>query len=569
MCLLARTRAVELVAPTQGFGRLTVFQLLKWIKLRDKPVKKKRGIRIDTKFEADVWGKLVIATLRNLDGEGLKATVETSIVYSYAIVIDAAKEVQLETPTENRQVQKLKFSPHWVFRFLQRQRVRRRKITSVQKEIPDEKDVQSAMAIGQALINEKSFSAAQIWNMDETGYTWAIGPEYAYVGTDARRAEGEQSDDKMRITLAIAGNSIGIFMPLFIILKHTVSSEEKPDQTGMKVIQHLHRRNTGFGVADGWELKIWERRLTIKNRKNETSTENHKCWYIINTTTGHVITSQVKAWNDTVRMAMLIDLIWLPIRQRDGGMIVWMDNCGSHKTQAIVDLLQYHDISVAMFPPNMTAFLQMLDLVVNGPIKQHTRFKRANAIVEAFKLYQVAYNAECVKTDVEGRKIIHFRPPKPIMEQCIKDMLSLFVEGGQFTVEKFRSSMRATMIKTGCCPRDDKTDRVFEKYDAGMIKRNKAIKPMLCIPTGSRMPIVPIKGTVEVEAESQALHNRMTQMMNDLLVETDSEEDNSDSDSDSDDESDYDNIHESDDDSNDESESSNDESSHCESDSSL
>ena len=155
------------------------------------------------------------------------------------------------------------------------------------------------------------------------------------------------------------------------------------------------------------------------------------------------------------------------------------------------------------------------------------------------------------------------------MEQCIKDMLSLFVEGGQFTVEKFRSSMRATMIKTGCCPMNDKTDRVFEKYDAGMIKRNKAIKPMSCIPTGSRMPIVPIKGTVEVEAESQALHNRMTQMMNDLLVETDSEEDNSDSDSDSDDESDYDNIHESDDDSNDESESSNDESSHCESDSSL
>ena len=81
-----------------------------------------------------------------------------------------------------------------------------------------------------------------------------------------------------------------------------------------------------------------------------------------------MITSQCKAWMDTVRMAMMIDLIWKPINDTDGGMLVWMDNCGSHKTAAIEALLTFLKIYVALFPKTMTAILQMLDLIVNGPI---------------------------------------------------------------------------------------------------------------------------------------------------------------------------------------------------------
>ena len=65
------------------------------------------------------------------------------------------------------------------------------------------------MAIGQALIILYGFVAGHIWNMDETAFTWAIGSQYAFVPTDARRVEGEQSDTKMRLTVVITGGSEG------------------------------------------------------------------------------------------------------------------------------------------------------------------------------------------------------------------------------------------------------------------------------------------------------------------------------------------------------------------------
>ena len=40
----------------------------------------------------------------------------------------------------------------------------------------------------------------------------------------------------------------------------------------------------------------------------------------------HIITSQVRAWNDTVRMAMLIDLILQPWAERKNlPLYLWMD----------------------------------------------------------------------------------------------------------------------------------------------------------------------------------------------------------------------------------------------------
>ena len=53
-----------------------------------------------------------------------------------------------------------------------------------------------------------------------------------------------------------------------------------------------------------------------------------------------MITSQYKAWNNTVRMAMIADLVWVLIKRRDGKMMLWMDNCGPHKTTAIEELLE-------------------------------------------------------------------------------------------------------------------------------------------------------------------------------------------------------------------------------------
>ena len=92
-------------------------------------------------------------------------------------------------------------------------------------------------------------------NMDETAFTYAIGPEYMYCPKDQSRAQNIGiPNTKLRITAVVAVSGNGDFVPLFIIIKHSVSSADRPDQSGMKVIQDLYKKDTGFGLKDGWEL---------------------------------------------------------------------------------------------------------------------------------------------------------------------------------------------------------------------------------------------------------------------------------------------------------------------------
>ena len=79
---------------------------------------------------------------------------------------------------------------------------------------------------------------------------------------------------------------MGEFVPYFIIIKHSVSSDDRPDQSGMRVIQDLHKKNDGFGDTDDWKLIKRSKESTIKGITNI-----HACYYIINIVTGNVITS--------------------------------------------------------------------------------------------------------------------------------------------------------------------------------------------------------------------------------------------------------------------------------------
>ena len=50
--------------------------------------------------------------------------------------------------------------------------------------------------------------------------------------------------------------------------------------------------------------------------------------YYLKHINGHVITSKYKAWNDTVRMMMWLELILGPIKARHQKSLLWSDNCG-------------------------------------------------------------------------------------------------------------------------------------------------------------------------------------------------------------------------------------------------
>lgn len=126
----------------------------------------------------------------------------------------------------------------------------------------------------------------------------------------------------------------------------------------------------------GWNVVLWTKELTIAGIQ-----ATHKCWYIIQPSTGHVITSQFKAWNDTVRMIMWLETVVKPFIEKLGKLLIWFDNCGCHKTDTVDNVIESLEVKVACLPPNMTGVLQVLDLVVNGPMKAHSRKLRGSRIV--------------------------------------------------------------------------------------------------------------------------------------------------------------------------------------------
>jgi DDE superfamily endonuclease len=379
--------------------------------------------------------------------------VLVNVTYSYAIVVTAAKSVQeAEQWHEEEKIRSLVFSNKWVKNFLSRGGVSRRKITSEDKVVPTDEEIRRVLKIGQDMYIAGGHEPHTCYNFDETGLTYAEGPTHIWCPGDQRRATNIGiSNTKLRITAVISVNGLGQFAPLMLIIKHSQSSEAKPDQTKMKVITELFKKE-GFRAEEGWVKNIWEKSLTIKG-----VTALHKCTYIRNTVTGHVITSQSKAWNDTTRMVMWFELVMQPIKLQKTKLMIWCDNCGSHKTSSVKDVITETGIDVAFLPPNMTGELQVLDLVVNGPIKAHVKNKRATRLYESFQLFKKERLTD-MELPREQRKNPDFSPPKPTMLEGMKDLILLFQD--QFTEEKFQHCINRSFIKTGTLPQESGDDSV-------------------------------------------------------------------------------------------------------------
>ena len=398
------------------------------------------------------------------------------MVYTYAIIIQAAKVTQSsERWCGAEKINALMFSSKWVRSFLNRANMRRRKITTDDKVVPSDEEIIRIMSIGQKIYKDFGHTKDTTINMDETAFTYAIGPEHMYCPPDQNRAQNiGVPNTKLRITAVVAVSGNGDFVPLFIIIKHSVSSADRPDQSSMRVIRDLHKKDDGYGVSDDWELILWSRELTVKG-----VTDMHKCYYIINKYTGHVITSQYKAWNDSIRMIMWLETVVKPLKNRLGKLMIWFDNCGCHKTTMVDEVIGELDVQIACLPPNMTGVLQVLDLVVNGPLKAHTRNLRGARIVECFQSFIKLYADELVK-NIQERVLPVFEPPKPEMMQSVQDLFDLMADG--FKLPKFVDGVKRSFISTGCVPynESDALDPKFVVYS-----RHKICGTMKITPTGT------------------------------------------------------------------------------------
>ena len=202
--------------------------------------------------------------------EPIRSTVSVNVVYSYAVIVETAVAISKhESWLTTEKIQALKFSPHWVKGMLNRAELRRRRITTDEKKTLSVTEIARILKLGQDLIRLHGHDPSTIWNMDETGITYAIGPTHLFIPWDqARAANIGNVNTKLRITAVLTVNGLGEFAPIFLIIKHSDKciSEKKPDQTKMRVLDNLHKR-IGFRVEEGWKLEVWEKEIEINNLK--------------------------------------------------------------------------------------------------------------------------------------------------------------------------------------------------------------------------------------------------------------------------------------------------------------
>ena len=97
-------------------------------------------------------------------------------------------------------------------------------------------------------------------------------------------------------------------------------------------------------------------------------------------------------------MVMLCALVYGPYIASNSNaankLHIWMDNFSAHKTETLNRVFQENNLTVSYLPPNMTYLLQVLDLVVNGPIKTHVRYQRANTVFDYMQDFRRRFNTE-------------------------------------------------------------------------------------------------------------------------------------------------------------------------------
>jgi hypothetical protein len=129
----------------------------------------------------------------------------------------------------------------------------------------------------------------------------------------------------------------------------------------------------------------WEGFESIKRQKGGKTDQAqqslpHVRWYLQHQD-GHVVTCQPKAWMDTGGFAMYIDLVlgpWWQLKRKSPSdrMLLVCDNASVHTAPELQQKLDEHGILLRFLPPNMTQWLQPLDLVVCGLIKIVQRARR-------------------------------------------------------------------------------------------------------------------------------------------------------------------------------------------------
>ena len=384
--------------------------------------------------------------------------VLANCAYSYEIIRHAAQQVQATPSFANDPlVKSLLFSNKWVAGFLRRNDMKRRRNSATDKIRPSPAEVQAQMKLIQDFVVLHKLKNGDIINMDETGIRYGAKPLNQFVVRGAKRGSVPDADEKARFTAVMAGDAgKGSMLPTMVIIK---CASAKANLKNIRVLANLHKR-VGFTAAEGWDKCVWTRELALKAKtthtngggkkivKGELFKQEYSRPYLYHKQSGTVVTAQVKAWMDSVGMAMWADLVagpWAKQKRDAGGsehtLVVW-DNCGPHSPQSVIDVYREHGITAMCLPPNMTDLLQPMDLVVNAVLKSAIRQARGKSVYDAFQLYRA--DTEGVLAD--GGPHTEFRPPKPTLYDGLRTFMATLI---RLTTPKFQSSLCACFVAVG------------------------------------------------------------------------------------------------------------------------
>jgi hypothetical protein len=158
---------------------------------------------------------------------------------------------------------------------------------------------------------------------------------------------------------------------------------------------------------------------------------------------------------------------WMARTDRDKLLLI-LDNCGPHNVAAVRATFEANNISVMMLPPNMTAALQPMDLVVNSIIKSSIRRERIRYLAGYFKEYKAANAAQQA---LPNPVYLVFWPPKPTKTECLQNIRN------ELQTDRFKDSLWRAFV-TSCLATDTPLSvPAYLKYQPKLNDTLGALKP--------------------------------------------------------------------------------------------
>ena len=331
---LSERAAAEKVRAQRGWEAVTRIRIKAWAAALAKQTlagvsayamrkKQNRGYKGGTRgilsmaFEAAVLSHLIVYEVPVIaEGESfadLKARtckVLANVIFDPRLVRKAAKLVAAQPEfADDKDVQGCMFSRKWVSRFLERAALLKRRVTAgTPAKMPSEPEVHVWQKEFQEVAEGDGFKGhpERVAGADETGIC-VVSPKYQWVPSGADRATLPGPESKMRITLMITALLTGHFAPHFLILDCAAKGF---DLSGTTILTTLLQ--TTLTAADGWVPGVWRARLLLPQKGGPPVLTDCVFPYLRNINTGAIVTLQKKAWMDTARMCMYVDLVLGP-----------------------------------------------------------------------------------------------------------------------------------------------------------------------------------------------------------------------------------------------------------------